>query len=300
MKEKNIKRVHLFAKALLITVLFMRFQPFFPQTVKNVQGECTYLVPENVTREEARRTALERAKIQALADEFGTTVSQTNMTNVGNANGKSVVDFHSVGMSEVKGEWLETIGNPVYAESFENNQLVVKVSVKGKAREIANNKIDLDVHLLRNGRDKRFEANAFADGDNVYLSFQSPVDGFLAVYLVDDSDNAFCLLPYPLQNGEAVSIKANVPYLLFDRSAVPQEKERDVEEYYLTSQQPLEHNQVFVIFSPHKFSKAVDNRRSDLLPRELEVKKFYKWLTRCRQRDADMQLVRIPITIKNE
>lgn len=292
---KKLKR-----KTLLIILAIVAALHVEAQSVRRVQGECTYPVPENVSIEDARRTALERAMIQALADEFGTTVSQTNMTNVGNANGKSVVDFHSVGMSEVKGEWLETIGKPVYEESIENNVLVVKVSVKGKAREIANNKIDLDVHLLKNGKDKRFEANAFADGDKVYLSFQSPVDGFLAVYLVDDSEKAYCLLPYPRQNGEAMRIKANAPYLLFDRSTAPQEEANEVEEYYLTSQQPLEHNQAFVIFSPNKFSKAVDNRRSDFLPRELGTKKFYKWLTQCRQKDIDMQLIRIPITIKNE
>ena len=51
--------------------------PVFSQKMKTVEGEYTYHAPENVSLEEARRTALDRAKIQALADEFGTTAGLT-------------------------------------------------------------------------------------------------------------------------------------------------------------------------------------------------------------------------------
>jgi hypothetical protein len=43
----------------------------FAQKVKTVEGEYTYYAPENVTVEQAKITADDRAKIQALADEFG-------------------------------------------------------------------------------------------------------------------------------------------------------------------------------------------------------------------------------------
>ena len=46
------------------------------QRVKSIKGEYTYHVPENVTLDIAKQTALQRAKIQALADEFGTIVMQ--------------------------------------------------------------------------------------------------------------------------------------------------------------------------------------------------------------------------------
>ena len=48
------------------------------QKVKTVAGEYTYAAPQNVTLREAKDYALQRAKIKALADEFGTTVSMTN------------------------------------------------------------------------------------------------------------------------------------------------------------------------------------------------------------------------------
>lgn len=97
------------------------------QKIKKVDAEYIYHAPENVSLEEAKRIALERVKLQAIADEFGTVVSQSNFTTVTNRNGQSDVDFLSLGGSEVKGEWIETIGEPEYAISYEQNMLVIKV-----------------------------------------------------------------------------------------------------------------------------------------------------------------------------
>ena len=83
--------------------------PAFAQKVKTVECEYVYHAPENMTLENAKRTALERAQIQAIANEFGTVVSQTNITNLSGSG----VDFQAIGMSEVKGEWIEDIDKPV-------------------------------------------------------------------------------------------------------------------------------------------------------------------------------------------
>lgn len=86
----------------------------FSQKIKTVDGEYTYVVPENVNLDKAKYIALERLKIQLIEEEFGATVSQSNSTLVKNNNGKSDVDFVSIGGSEVNGEWIETIGTPRY------------------------------------------------------------------------------------------------------------------------------------------------------------------------------------------
>ena len=94
---------------LAILALWLLTTTAFAQKVKTVEGEYTYYAPENVTMEQAKRTALDRAMIQAIADEFGTIVTQQNATRVENQNGRSDIDFLSIGGSEVKGEWLETV-----------------------------------------------------------------------------------------------------------------------------------------------------------------------------------------------
>lgn len=84
------------------------------QEIRTVNAAYTYYVPETVSLTEAKHTALQRAKIQAIADEFGTAVSQVNATRVMNSSGNSSIDFMSVGNSDVKGEWIETIGEPTF------------------------------------------------------------------------------------------------------------------------------------------------------------------------------------------
>lgn len=207
-------------RLIFIVMLSMHFASLLSQRIERVHGEYTYHVPENVALEEGRRIALERAKIQALADAFGTTVSQNNSTYVKNINGKSSVDFISLGGSEVKGEWIETIGEPTYKIYYERNMLVVEVYVNGKAREKNGVGVEFDAKVLRNGTDLKFESLDFQNGDDLYLYFKSPVDGYLVVYLLDEySEQAYCLLPYKDSNGQAYKIRHDVPYVFFSQNS---------------------------------------------------------------------------------
>ena len=199
----------------IVILLLVLTSAAFAQKLKTVEAEYTYHAPENVTLEQARRTALDRAMIQALANEFGTIVTQQNSTRVENRSGQSDIDFLSIGGSEVKGEWIETIGEPIYNIRYEGNMLVVVCNVKGKAREIVSAGIDFQAKILRNGTDDKFESNQFRSGDDLYLSFQSPVSGYLAVYLVDADNQAYCLLPYRDQTDGVYPIKANQQYIFF-------------------------------------------------------------------------------------
>ena len=269
----------------------------FAQKVVTVEAEYIYHVPENVALETAKRTALDRAKIQAIADEFGTIVSQSNTTRIENKNGSSQVDYLSIGGSEIKGEWIETIGEPEYAISYEQGMLVVTCRVKGKAREIVAAQIDFKAKVLRNGTEDKFEDDNFRSGDDLYLSFQSPIKGNLAVYLVDADRQAFCLLPYRNQTEGIYPVKANLPYLFFNERLAPQEERSYVDEYNMTCERSSEHNQIYIIFSPNQFAKAVDNNANEALPRQLSYEDFNKWLVKCRKRDKDMNLRMIPITI---
>lgn len=283
-------------KAVILLLLALSL-PLLAQKTKTVEGEYTYYAPENVTVEQARRTALDRAKIQAIADEFGTIVQQTNTTRIQNRDGESASDFYSIGGSEVKGEWIETIGEPEYTISYESNMLVVTCRVKGKAREIVSAQIDIKALVLRNGTDDKFEDDDFKSGNDLYLSFVSPVKGYLAVYLIDDDNKAFCLLPYRSQTEGIYPIEANRRYVFFDIKSASPEERGYVDEYVMTCERSSEHNLIYIVFSPNPFAKAADNSSSDLLPREISFDDFQKWLVKCRKHDKEMNLRRIPIEI---
>lgn len=104
-----------------------------------------FYVPEHMSLEEAKRTALDRAKINAIEDKFGTVVSQSNSIIIENDNGESKSKFTSFGGSHIKGEWIETISQPIYNIELENGFTIITVSVKGKIREITKNNIDCKV-----------------------------------------------------------------------------------------------------------------------------------------------------------
>lgn len=159
-------------KRLLCCLISIAFSiSCFSQQIKKVEGEYSYIVPENVDLEKAKQIALERLKIQLIADEFGTTISQSNSTLVKNSNDESDVDFLSVGGSEVRGEWIETIGKPQFNISYEKNMLVVRVVAKGRIREIVSASVDFKALVLRNGTDDKFESNSFKSGDDLLMSF---------------------------------------------------------------------------------------------------------------------------------
>lgn len=282
--------------AAILMLCFLR--PAFAEKVKTVECEYTYHAPENVTLEQAKRTAMERAQIQAIANEFGTIITQTNLSNVSSDK----VDFQSIGMSEVKGEWIEDLDPPTFDVAFIDGMFVITVHVKGKAREITANEADCLVRVLRNGKEDRFESDKFFNGDQFYISFHSPVNGYMAIYLADGKGTVSCLLPYPTQTDASFPVQANRRYLLFDS----EEGDEFTEEYYLTCDKSAgENNTLYVIFSPRNFTKALDRQatgRSEelLLPRELPEAEFQKWLAKCRRRDPEMQLTRKFISIDNQ
>lgn len=282
-----------------VPVLLFLFFPLIlsAQKTEKVCGEYIYHAPADKSLEEAKHIALERAKIQALADKFGTIVTQNNATLMKNENGKTDSHFFSLSDSEVKGEWLEDVGEPEYKISYEQEMLVVQCSVCGKARALSNNAVDFIAQILRNGTEEKFADSEFRSGDDMFLLFQSPIDGYVAVYLVDQTPTAYCLLPYQRDGDGQQPVKHGQKYVFFS-PGVAKEASSWVDEYTLTCSGSIEYNQVYVIFSPNPFVKALDAQNNELLPRELSYENFSRWLGKCRKRDMKMGVKRINISIQ--
>lgn len=268
------------------------------QRVKKVSIEYTYHAPQHISPLDAKRIAVERAKMQAIADEFGTLVQRTNATVTGISNGKSSVDVYSFSESEVKGEWIETIGEPEFLSmTYEQDMLVITVKVEGRIREVVSATIDMKAKILRNGTEDKFESTEFRSGDDLYLSFQSPVDGYLAVYLLDEvSQMVYCLLPYKSSSEAITPIEHDKPYIFFSAEHAG-DKAHLVDEYTMTCSRSTEKNTVYVVFSPNEFAKANSTNVEELLPQELPFEEFQKWLAKGRRQDTKMNVWKESITI---
>lgn len=298
-------------KKLLLTICTIlvigHFYVSYAQGVRLVSGTYQYVQPRHMTMEQAEMTAIEKAKIQILADEFGTLVGAVTTTKISTVDGQSSSTTFEIGESEVRGEWLETIGTPeIILSSPDGKEIVYTVKLKGKAREISSNPIEYEVGIYRNVCDERNLSLEFRDGDSFFLSFESPIKGYLAIYLVA-GDTAFRLLPYREMEDGAVQIKANRRYLFFS------EKDNSLEcpsttmfSTVLLTSEPIEYNRVYTIFSPEFFSQALDDSenisegRPLVSPNSLDYKDFQKWLFRLRQKDRRMMVRYFDVTIKNK
>jgi len=285
-------------KLFILSYFIFSFQFIFSQKIEEICGEYTYIIPENVTLEQAKRIAIERAKIEALANKYGTIVSQVNTSHVQTDNEKSNISFSSLGGTEVKGEWLEDTKEPIVSRKFENDLDRITAKVCGKAREITSVRIDFLSKIL-NKPDAKLETDIFIDRESFFLSFRSPVDGYLSVYLFDNKETCYCLLPYMNDKTGKVQIKGGKDYLFFSKEHVPAIGRSEVDEYELRCNESIENNYFYIIFSPNEFTKANDSRAKDEkeLPREIPFKDFRKWLYDSRTRDEKMEVRIKPVTI---
>lgn len=283
-----------------ITLSVLLSNSLFSQKSHKVSVKYTYYVPETVSIDEAKRIALERAKIQAIADEFGTAVSQTVSIHVDNDNSISKTNMVSTGHNEINGEWVETIGEPSYDILYEGGMLAVTVHLKGKARLRSNIQIPLSIKILRNGTTSQYENHEFRSGDNLYLSFQSPISGSLLVYLIDYvSDNAYCLLPYSISNDNSQSIEGNKEYIFFSEEHAPNGEKQRVDEYILdcTGSSKTEHNDLVIIFSPTNLVKSNTSKTNAETPRQLSRIDFEKWKSQLRVQFSEIQIITNQILI---
>lgn len=293
----------LYLKLLIHSVLCVSFVfNTYAQRVANVEGEYVYVQSANETKAQAENQAIQKAKIEAIANEFGTLVEQTNLTNISNGN----VRFHSLGKSEIKGEWLGDTKDPKLTYAIDNKgELCITARVWGKAREIITSKIDIKAYVLRNSTDKRNISEEFISGDEYFVSFKSPVKGYIAIYIMNENGDATRLLPYSDDKAKAYKIEANKEYIFFSEN-VQNDNEGDYYAHgyiFSTQSNTVEYNRMFILFSPNEFVRpddSIDIRTEEefTLPPVVNYKEMQDWLVKNRIRDKQMQIVHRDIIIK--
>lgn len=276
----------------LIVITCILIADIQAQRVVNICGEAQYVVPEYQSLQEAKRTAIERAKIDALADEFGTIVSQTNTTALHNTNGKTESNFNSYSENEVRGIWLNDTREPEISVLYKQGEMVIHVSVCGKAREIKSSRVDLDILTLCNG----FESENFHDNDRFSIAFKSPVKGYVAIFIRDDNNEIVnVMMPYDTEdaNGYAREIKANKDYRFLSTQdpSYPYQ-----EETILITDRKIETNTLLIVFSEKPFRLSLNNK-GEFVP-IVELAKFQKWLHGLRIFDTTVQVEERVLTIK--
>ena len=253
-----------------------------------VHGTSVYEVGENdnITLREAKRKCLELAKAEAIKAEFGELITSDVIDTNAETNGETTTSFfweNTIAMA--KGDWLGDTQEPQLDIEYKDGKLVFTAEVWGRAREIMQSKADLKWKILREENGEKEETNRFRDKDKIYISFRSPADGYVAVYLIQADDDTSCLLPYKNDSDGRFQIKRGKEYVFFDRESDPANYPYP---YKLTTKHAMEDNQLVIIYSPNPFTKCNDVSNDPKRPNTLNTHDFQKWLLKCQRSDSDM------------
>lgn len=280
------------------------------QKITTIEGKYNYVMPNDESFIVARNKAIDQARINGLAKEFGTIVSSSSYYHVDNSQSS----FMQFGMNDVKGEWIEDVSEPEVTHSIDptTQHVVISARVKFKAREVHNESVNVEAKVLRNGTLLRNEDSNFMSGDDMFIRFKAPVDGYLVIYISDGGAMVDRLLPYSRSTASAYKVQADSVYTFFSPAHHKMnESFYDVDPIVMTASKPMEWNRFSIIFSPNEFSMPADEIAETAsgeelgvydyarleLNRRLKNEDFQKWLGKHRSRDRKMSYTPIDITV---
>lgn len=176
-------------------------------------GELTLSNPSGLTELEAKQWAVEQARIRALANAFGTRVQSESVLSISDVNGEVDEAFTELNVSEVQGEWMQTLEvigpEPVICDGG----ICWKVRVRGKAREIKQTRVTLDWDLVSDVA-ARASVESLMDGDRIRCGFSSPVDGYVLLFYAE-AGQVYVLTSDP--TAWSIPVKGQQRYALFSR-----------------------------------------------------------------------------------
>lgn len=280
----------------------------FGQKNKPVKVEATAMVdiPNEMSREQARQMAIRLAKIEALANAFGTQIGRTTILDVININQNSDVQTVERYLSDnylmVRGIWLADTRIPFCKIDVDPQTQAQRISctVYGKAREIVNPRIQFNTQLLNCKQPERGcikDRDPFIEGESLYLSFASAVSGFLAIYYVDDEMAQLALPCLESDQETNIAIKPDQDYLFF----TPQlcgEYELALSE----TARPLrmEVQNLYLIFSPDREIGKPILEYDEYGTKSTTRPKFKEWLDGLRLSRQDVQVEIVNVTVKEK
>jgi hypothetical protein len=277
-------------------------------------------VDDNITWEDAKIKAIKLAQINAIENAFGKAIIQDNSTYIQNTQRAESVKtssaFNFISNTYVKGDWIEDIITPVINKIQEGDNTWIKVNVKGKVREIK----ELEVKFIANSLtcpDLKCKTQKFNDGQDFFLYFKSPEDGFLSCYMTDpETKYTFLLLPY--KNSaifkKCIPIKADRDYIFFSKKHNYFEQNATIDEQVLSisSDKVAEKYQIWLLFSTESIEKPVledegiiagkfldqsSIQQGFTMPKGIESDKFREWLQEYRLHNKSIQLSSIFIDV---
>ena len=303
----DIKSIPIIQSIFLI-MFFLLSITIFSQKLVKTNGSYEVRIEKYMTETEAKEQAKEQAMIKAIENVFGMYVEQRFDMEI--VSGR--VHYNIIGTTRVKGDWIETLeekcvrrNQTIPTNTGDEDISYMYCNVKGKVRK-ATPKAFIHYQTL-NYPTIESRCTDFYSGEQLYLFFKSPVDGYLSVFL-DDGTTVFRLFPYENILGEkanAGKIIADKNYFLFSKQKEHQYFDNEFDEVELYTTQNRENNKLYIVFSEKPYLKPVLSEVTDFSeyktdykkPKSLSQKKFQEWLVYNRSLDDRFIDAKVKITI---
>lgn len=286
-------------RQLLFILIFSTPLMALAQREASVHGKYTLILGdnENMTIREAKLKAIELAKAEAIKAEFGSLVTSDQVSSEFAINERESSIFMAESQTSVRGEWLGDERQPRITLEADGENIMFTAEVWGKVREIVRGTTDVKWQVTKGESDARIETDVFKSGERIFVNFTTPIDGYVAIYLVSDDGSTACLLPYPKDTTGQFKVKHGTNYTFFDREY---NSDPAVKYYKLSTDKLQEYNQLYLIFSPNPFVKCTDRSVNSRTPNQLDQKDFSKWLLNQQRADKDMVVSRKWVQIQSK
>jgi len=289
-------------KVVLVVGILLTIPLFqgFSQRIFSARGTAKIRLEETLSRAETRDIARQQARQNAIETIFGSYISKDSYVDVAEGN----IDVNITSTSELKGEWLKTNDESFKEETRKikdefgtRNEIWIVCEVKGKVREIQTPLIGY-TFTTKNCILDECETSDFKNGESFYMTFETPVEGYLSIYLVDGLQ-AFRILPYqdmPSVYRHTIPVQADTEYTFFSPG-----KSYDyfedysyflTDEIYLETEKEKEFFKVYVLFSPKPFAKPILDSGVEVegeygIPKTISKRNFEVWVQDNRIFDTD-------------
>ena len=283
-------------RMLFITCLLISLVPSigsFAQRPQDASATYTMVLSRTSTMQETETMCIEQARLKAIADAFGLSVSETTVGNVSDQNGKVTDLFNVLTKTSVRGEWISDTAPPKLEWKCENNDLIVTAYVSGKIRENSKEgKTDVEFYACLPS-DYRTETTSFRSGQTLNTFFRSARKGYLSVFYVDHTTgDAYRVFPSPAYSSlDHLEVNADQDYVLFNRSYASQFAGYPAT-VDLTMELPADKSQVLdeiiAVYSPEPYKKPLLSKPSSTqsLP-TLSHKALEDWFTQLKSNNKD-------------
>ena len=287
----------------------------YSQDVVRSGGVAQVRLEDRHSLNETKEMALELAKINAIEKAFGSYVEQDSDVDIENGN----PNFKIIGNTRVRGEWLKTLESNfmentrrVKRRKRKNmDEMWITCEVEGLIREIRKPEVVLEMQP-RNCVSDLCRTYDFKNGESFYLTFRTPVDGYLSIYMLQEDEKAYCIFPYQAMKGvykNAVPVKSDHEYLLFSSHEELTEHEGFsnllVDELFMHTDREKEFIEMYAVFSTEEYIRPLlDSGLSQInesdfeVPESLNQSDFVFWLQENRIHDPEFLYKRMIITIR--